>query len=608
LKNLYISLGFTTVRRLTLVNNLEPKSEATADVLTSEKLIPARMLSEFAYCPRLCYMEWIGGEFVDSADTVDGRFQHRRVDSDAGRIDGDEFETIHARSVSLAGEKVGITCRIDLLEGDGQNVTPVEYKRGEAPRIPEGAYEPDRVQLCAQGLVLRENGYHCDQGMIYFARSKKRVAVNFDKAMVKRTKDLISELRAVAESGQVPSPLEDSPKCVRCSLAGICLPDEVNLLREMDGDGGSKGGGEKGLLGRIRRLLPARDDSMPVYVIGHGHTIRKKGDRLEIWSTGKDSRKDDAKKEKDRQDGKDSRVSEARLREISQVNLFGGVDISTPALVDLMQRGIPVLHFTRGGWFHGISIGHTHKNVELRMRQFAWAADRKRSLSIARSLIHGKIRNCRTQIRRNDPESPAEALERLDRLSKDAKNASSIEKLLGIEGAAAEVYFGRLNYLLKGDQGFSFQNRNRRPPKDPVNAVLSYLYAVLAKDMFVSLLAVGFDPYLGFYHQPRYGRPALALDMMEEFRPLIADSTAVMLFNNDELTQKDFIKTGIGISLKHQAKRKVLGAYERRMETEIAHPIFGYKISYRRVLEVQSRLLSRVLSGEIKEYPAFVTR
>jgi CRISPR-associated protein Cas1 len=376
----------------------------------------------------------------------------------------------------------------------------------------------------------------------------------------------------------------------------------------MDGDGGSKGGGEKGLLGRIRRLLPARDDSMPVYVIGHGHTIRKKGDRLEIWSTGKDSRKDDAKKEKDRQDGKDSRVSEARLREISQVNLFGGVDISTPALVDLMQRGIPVLHFTRGGWFHGISIGHTHKNVELRMRQFAWAADRKRSLSIARSLIHGKIRNCRTQIRRNDPESPAEALERLDRLSKDAKNASSIEKLLGIEGAAAEVYFGRLNYLLKGDQGFSFQNRNRRPPKDPVNAVLSYLYAVLAKDMFVSLLAVGFDPYLGFYHQPRYGRPALALDMMEEFRPLIADSTAVMLFNNDELTQKDFIKTGIGISLKHQAKRKVLGAYERRMETEIAHPIFGYKISYRRVLEVQSRLLSRVLSGEIKEYPAFVTR
>lgn len=270
-----------------------------------------------------------------------------------------------------------------------------------------------------------------------------------------------------------------------------------------------------------------------------------------------------------------------------------------------MQRGIPILHFTRGGWFQGISLGHTHKNVELRMRQFAWAADRKRSLSIARALIYGKIRNCRTQIRRNDPESPAEALERLDRLSKDSKNASSIERLLGIEGVAAEVYFSRLDSLLKGDQGFSFQNRNRRPPKDPVNAVLSYLYAVLAKDVFVSLLAVGFDPYLGFYHQPRYGRPALALDMMEEFRPVIADATAITLFNKGELSDKDFIKVGIGVSMTSKAKKKVIAGYERRMEAEITHPLFGYTVSYRRILEVQARLLSRVISGEIKEYPAF---
>lgn len=591
------------------MNDLEPKPEATTDVLASGHLIPARMLSEFAYCPRLCYMEWIGGEFFDSADTVDGRFQHRRVDSDVGQVAEDEFEMIHARSVSLSGEKVGITCRIDLLEGDGKRVTPMEYKRGEAPHVPGGAYEPDRVQLCAQGMVLRENGLESDKGVIYFARSKKKVVVDFDKALVKRTVELISELRAVAESGQIPMPLEDSPKCVRCSLAGICLPDEVNLLREMDGDGGSRGGGEKGLLGKIRRLLPARDDALPVYVVGHGHTVRKKGDILEIWSTGKDRGKDDAEKDgKNGKTAKDGRLSEARLREISQVNLFGGVDISTPAVIDLMQRGIPVLYFTRGGWFQGMSAGHTHKNVELRMRQFEWAADRKRSLSIARCLVNGKIRNCRTQIRRNDHESPRDVLERLDRLSKDAKNASSIKKLLGIEGAAAEVYFGRLNSLLKGDQGFSFQNRNRRPPKDPVNAVLSYLYAVLAKDMFVSLLAVGFDPYLGFYHQPRYGRPALALDMMEEFRPVIADSTVINLFNNRELSEKDFTKAGMGVSLTSKGKRKAIGGYERRMEEETTHPLFGYTVSYRRIIEVQARLLSRVINGELKEYPAFYRR
>jgi len=162
--------------------------------------------------------------------------------------------------------------------------------------------------------------------------------------------------------------------------------------------------------------------------------------------------------------------------------------------------------------------------------------------------------------------------------------------------------------LLKSENEFSFENRNRRPPKDPVNAVLSYLYAVLAKEMFVTLLAVGFDPYLGFYHRPRYGRPALALDMMEEFRPVIADTVMLSLFNKRELSDKDFIQTGIGISLTSKAKKKVIAGYELRMDAEIAHPLFGYTVSYRRILEVQARLLSRVLFGEIKEYPAFNRR
>ena len=250
---------------------------------------------------------------------------------------------------------------------------------------------------------------------------------------------------------------------------------------------------EKGLLGKIRKLLPARDDALPVYVVGHGNTVRKKGDLLEIWSAEKDDEtggKEGAKKERGGR-GKDGRVKEVRLREISQVNLYGGVEITTPALGDLMQRGVPVLHFTAADGFKGISSGHTHKNVELRMKQFEWAMDRKKSLTIARAIVSGKIKNCRTQVRRNDSEQPEKVLETLDKLSGDAKKASNIEKLLGIEGAAAEVYFGRLNSLLKGDEGFSFQNRNRRPPKDPVNAVLSYLYAVLAKEMFVTLAGGG---------------------------------------------------------------------------------------------------------------------
>ncbi len=551
-------------------------------------LIPARMLNEFAYCPRLCYIEWVQGEFVDSSDTADGRFQHRRVDSDSGAVpDGYEEvqETFHARSVSLTGPETGVACRIDLLEGEGSKVTPVDYKRGSAPKVAEGAYEPERVQLCAQGLVLRENGFDCDEGVIYFAKSKERVTIPFDEALVRRTKELIEDLRGVTQQEGMPPPLEGSPKCVRCSLAGICLPDEVHLLREIEAEGKEKAGA-------ARKLVPTRDDQLPIYVVGQGETVRRRGDRLEFWS-------------------RDGKVGDARLREVAQLSLYGGVEITSPALAELLQRGVPVCHFSFGGWFYGISQGTVHKNVELRINQFDWAKSKDRSLEMARRFVSGKIRNCRTLVRRNDPDikKSKEVLSALNRLAKEADEAENVESLLGIEGAAAQAYFSRFDGLLKSQAGvFSFENRNKRPPKDPANAVLSYLYGILVKDVFVTLLAVGFDPYLGFYHRPRYGKPALALDMMEEFRPLVADSTAITLFNNGELSEKDFVRRGVGVSMTPKGKRTVVSGYERRMSSEITHPIFGYKVSYRRVLEVQTRLLARVISGEIEEYPPFCTR
>jgi CRISPR-associated protein Cas1 len=586
-------------------------SNAQASIQSSPELIPARMLNEFAYCPRLCYIEWVQGEFLDSADTVDGRFQHRRVDAGSGKV-SDNLETFHARSVYLSG--AGITCRIDLLEGDGRQVTPVDYKRGEAPAIPEGAYEPERVQLCAQGLVLMENGFTCRGGVIYFVKSKKKVTIAFDEALIQRTRELIGQMTSLADHGQMPPPLIQSPKCVRCSLAGICLPDEITLLQGLQSErlepgldpdpdridepiaheadeNEPPGGSEKSpASGKIRKLLPARDDALPVYVVGQGNTVRKKEDILEIWS-------------------REGKQSEARLREISQLCLYGGVEITTPAMVELMQRGVPVIHYTHAGWFQGICLGMTHKNVELRMQQFQCAANPERSLAIARKVVAGKIKNCRTLLRRNNPNSGTNPLKLLAELAAGAQRASNSMSLLGIEGAAAECYFSNFAGMLKeGGRDFSFKDRNRRPPKDPINAVLSYLYGVLVKELFVTLLAVGFDPYLGFYHRPRYGRPALALDMMEEYRSIIADSVAINLFNNEEISKKDFIKTPAGVTLTAGGKKAVLTGYERRMAAEIIHPIFGYKVSYRRVLEVQSRLLARTISGEIREYPPFLTR
>jgi CRISPR-associated protein Cas1 len=185
--------------------------------------------------------------------------------------------------------------------------------------------------------------------------------------------------------------------------------------------------------------------------------------------------------------------------------------------------------------------------------------------------------------------------------------------LLGVEGNAAAHYFGAFGKLLKADQGsesftFDFTTRNRRPPTDPVNALLSYAYSLLTRTWTVILTGVGFDVYRGFYHQPRYGRPALALDMMEPFRPLVADSTVIMAINNGEVKPSDFISAAGSVNLTPDGRKRFIATFERRMSQEISHPLFEYRVSYRRLFEIQARLLARFLLGEIIEFPNFTTR
>ena len=156
--------------------------------------------------------------------------------------------------------------------------------------------------------------------------------------------------------------------------------------------------------------------------------------------------------------------------------------------------------------------------------------------------------------------------------------------------------------------GFDFTARNRRPPRDPVNALLSLAYSLLAKDLTVACSAVGFDPMMGFYHQPRFGRPALALDLMEPFRPLIAESAVLNAINTRMVTAKDFVRAGRAVALTPGGRRGFFQAYEVRMDTLVTHPIFDYRVCYRRLLEMQARLLAKVLEGELDEYAVFVTR
>lgn len=630
--------------------------ENDEDSFSDDELIPVRMLNEFAYCPRLAYLEWIQGEFTDNLDTKQGTFGHRNVDQSSTRHVPAASRTteladtpnqseqtalsakkpqeipdnpatsaqIKTRSLTLSARREGLIAKLDLLELDGIDATPVEYKKGPIPDNRERAWEPERVQLCAQGLILRENGFQSDQGELYYIESRHRVPVPFDEPLIMRTRELVRGLRELSRSRTLPPPLVDSPKCPRCSIVGICLPDETNAL--MHSSTSPTDESKDVLPSTPRRLLPARDDASPIYVKEQGAYIGKDGDRLVVRC-------------------KDQKLASTPLIEVSQVSLFGNVQISSQALREVVDRDIPVCYFNYGGWFQAMTVGHSHKNVNLRLAQYGVASDPDRSLAIAKELIAAKIRNCRTLLRRHfrardntdepasvidhnteidkqsegDPSTPAVTAKPDSRIGdfvlgqlaewiQKTERAMTAETLLGLEGMAAKTYFAGYAKLLKGGSVFDLTGRNRRPPRDPVNAILSFVYALLAKELTIAVRAVGFDPMLGFFHKPRYGRPSLALDLAEEFRPLIADSTTLMLINNGEVNESSFLSRAGAVALTESGRKAVIAAFERRLEQEITHPIFGYKISYRRVIEVQARLLTRVILGELPKYPGFCTR
>jgi len=575
--------------------------------------LPARMLNEFVYCPRLFFYEWVEGVFAESGDTVEGSLRHETIKGREAAMPtagGAEGEKIHARSVTLSSERLGLIAVIDLVEGTGSCVTPVDYKRG-APRVgndgPE-AWPADRAQVCAQALILRDNGYTCDEAVVYYNATKQRVRVTIDEELAAATMEQATSARALAEQGRIPLPLVDSPKCPRCSLVSICLPDEtavsmalsppeedeaqLALFREEEAV--EERPLVKAPLGEVRRLVPARDDLRPLYVTGHGLSVGKSNDVLKIRD-------------------KDGAIQDARLHDISQMNVFGNVSVTSGAVQALCWSEKPIAYFSTGHWFYGLTTGMGPKNVFLRRDQFARAADPDFCLQLARDIVSTKIRNQRTLLQRNHLEPPARAIVQLKQLADAAQRIGDIETLLGIEGSGARVYFGQFAGMLKVEDedetpAFDFDGRNRRPPRDPVNALLSLGYSLLARDLTIVCHAIGFDPFMGFYHQPRFGRPALALDLMEGFRPLVADSAVLTAINGRMVKPEDFVRAGDAVALSASGRKGFIRAYEQRMDTLVTHPIFGYRVSYRRVLEIQARLLARVVTGELSRYPGFETR
>lgn len=574
------------------------------------ELIPVRALNQVSYCRRLYYLEYVEAVMPTNEYVEDGLFQHRRVNDESlahrTRKDG---ESLHTRSVALSSERLGISGKLDLLEERDGAARPIEYKRSSAPTGDDGrpaAYENDAIQLCAQALLLEEEfGAAVAQGVVYYIGSKTRVAVPIDDDLRARTLAAIATIRELSARDAPPEPLPEElrHRCYGCSLSTICLPEETLYATRHPEPAPPPN--------NLARVVPQNDDGAVLYVQEPGAFVGKRSEHLVV-----------------RRDGAEiDRVPIAALR---QVVVVGNAQVSTQALACLASLEVPVSYLTPFGRFVAALMPAPAKNVGLRAEQYRAFADPERALALAKEVVRAKIANQRTLLMRSlrsraapaddaqtaPPPGPtrgsdepaardlADLLTRIDRIREPAS-------LLGIEGQAASLYFGEFGRMIKDDtpgRPFDFRARNRRPPRDPVNALLSFAYAILCKDCFSAALTVGFDPYQGFYHAGRHGKPSLALDLMEEFRAIIADSVVLTLINGGTLTARDFLAWRESCQLNDDGRRKFFQAYEARKATVVTHPTYGYRMSYGRMLEVQARMLASHVRGDAPRYIGFTVR
>ncbi len=535
-----------------------------------ETLVPARIVNEHVYCSRLAWLEWEARAFTDNLDTAEGTDAHRRVDQERGDVDPYADEEAVATSLTLSSERLGVVAKLDRVEQrDGKSI-PVETKHGKPGKGASPVWEPELAQITVQALLLREHGHEVPHAEVYFPATRTRHRVDIPPTAEPWIEHLVADIRRDAASPTPPPPLVDSPKCPRCSLVSVCLPDETNLLA-----------------GRAprptRRLIAADDTREPLYVMSPSAIVRKRRERLVLQVDGEEQ-------------------GSRRLLDVSHVAVYGNGTVTAGALRACLEADVPVLWFSFGGWFSGYSIAHGGSWVARRIAQVEHARD-ERAIVIARSLVAGKIRNQRTLLRRHGPESSAGVVDQLAGLVTRCAEAKDLGELLGVEGTAARLYFGEYPKLLKrSGETFVLAGRNRRPPTDPVNAMLSFVYALLVRDLTVAALAAGLDPQIGMMHQPHFGRPSLALDLAEEFRPLVADSAVVMAINNGEVREIDLVRRGGAVALTESGRKRVIRAYERRVHVRLRHPLFGYEVTYRRAMELQARQLAAVLEGQLDAY------
>ena len=516
------------------------------------------------------------------SETVGEGSDAKRTQADSLRYDESDGEPLR---LSLESDKWGLTGKVDCIRRRDGMLIPYEHKRGRSARSADNkpeAWASDRLQVIAYAALLAEHsGRDITEGRIRYHADNVMVRVPIDDAAYDDLKTAIKRARILQSSIERPPVTENERLCVKCSLEPVCLPEEARLASML-----SELPPEAHEIKQLS-LFPADDDRRTLHVLSQGARIGRKGDRLEVSVLGEAPQLHPS-------------------REIGQIVLHGFAQISTQALRMCGQQEIGVHWITTGGRYSDAWVSGTG-SVQRRIRQYRAFTDAHLCLQLAIRLAEARARGQLSFLLRTSREtarSTAEmqnSIKAIRKLLPPMLRATSIDSLRGYEGSIGAYYFRALPDLIVPEAGEDMKpdGRNRRPPRDRCNALLSFGYALLLKDVMNAIMVVGLDPSLGFFHRPRSQAPPLALDLMELFRVPLVDLPVIASINRKQWDiENDFDVAGQQVWLSDEGRKKLISVYERRKNDYWRHPVLRRSLSYSRIMELEVRLLEKEWMNE----------
>jgi len=537
-------------------------------------LIRVHALHALEYCERLFYLEEVEGLGTADEAVFAGRVLHQELTQDGQRVE-----------LQLSSEALGLYGRVDGVRTRDGKLVVYEHKRGRPAPGPNGpnVWPSDRLQAGAYALLAEEaNPGITVECRVRYHRPPATVSLPVDAELRADVKSAVERARLLQASTRRPPVTSDERRCSRCSLAPVCLPEEERLDSQKS---------------ELPRLFPADDQRQTVHLTAPGTRIGRSGDEILVTPL----------------EGEGVRLPG---KTVAALVLHGGVQISAQAVGMCVQNGIGLHWFTAGGRYLGTLSG-VAEHVHRRLRQFEALNDPERCVELARRLVVAKVEGqLRFLLRASRGGSTsrieiAAMVRDLRGILRHIHRSESLEELRGLEGAAAARYFAALPHLLgdQVDERLRFDGRSRRPPRDPFNAILGFLYQLVHREVMAAILSVGLDPAFGFYHQPRTTAGPLSLDLMELFRVPLADMPLISSLNRRAWDPNDdFIERAGHVWLSSQGRAKAIDLFERRKHETWKHNKLRYSLSYARLIELEVRLLEKEWTGRQGLFATFRLR